>query len=184
MVGPPKTTLPLYPAKRLPVSKKRRVVVIEKRLLRGMGGPICRPYPPHREFCCLPVALIRNITGKLSRLVRPPEYYPLLVVPPGSDKIAERRQSKETIRALGQLVEGTGAQVVISLVHPVTLNNIDKELICQVNGWVSCWCQQKNLGFVDNGRIYLIPLLTSYEMHLSQRGKGVLAQELAWLVLN
>ena len=33
--------------------RKRRVIVIGDSRLRGTEGPICRPDPSHREFCCL-----------------------------------------------------------------------------------------------------------------------------------
>ena len=70
--------------------KKRRVVVVGDSLLRGTEGPICRPDPSHREVCCLLGAQVRDVAKELSGLVRPTDYYPLLVMQVGGDKIAER----------------------------------------------------------------------------------------------
>jgi len=99
-----------------PVKKKRRVIVIGDCLLRGTEGPICRPDPSHREGCCLPGARVRDVSRKLAGLVQPSDYYLLLVMQVGSDKMAERspKAIKRDFRALGGLVEGSGAQEVFS----------------------------------------------------------------------
>jgi len=84
------------------VKKKRWVIVIGDSLLRGTEGPICRPDPSHREVCCLPGARVRDVARKLLGLVRPSDYYPLLVVQVGGDEIAERspKAVKRDFRAL------------------------------------------------------------------------------------
>jgi len=96
--------------------KKRRVIVIGNSLLRQTVGPICRPDPSHREVCCLPGARVRDVAKKLPGLVQPSDYYHLLVMQVGRDEIAERspKAIKRDFRALGRLVEGSGAQVVVS----------------------------------------------------------------------
>jgi len=98
--------------------KKRRVIIIGDSLLRETEGPICRPDPSHREVCCLPGARVRDVAKKLPVLVRPSDYYPLLVVQVDRDEIAERtpKAIKRDFRALGRLVEGSGVQVVF--LHP------------------------------------------------------------------
>jgi len=40
---------------------------------------MCRTDPPLREVCCLPDAQAKDITRKLPSLVRPMDYYPLLL---------------------------------------------------------------------------------------------------------
>jgi len=70
--------------------KKRRVIVIGDSFLRGTEGPICRPDPSHREVCCLPGARVKDVAKKLPGLVRPCDYYPLLVMQVGGDEVAER----------------------------------------------------------------------------------------------
>ena len=59
-------------------------------LLKGTEGPIYRPDPTHREVCCLPGARVRDFAKKVKRLVRPTDYYPLLVFQAGSDEVATR----------------------------------------------------------------------------------------------
>jgi len=83
--------------------KKRRVIVTGDSLLRGTEGPICRPDPSHREVCCLPGAWVREVAKKLPGLVRPSDYYPLLVIQVGGDEIAEKSQGHQ------KGLQGTGA---------------------------------------------------------------------------
>jgi len=105
--------------------KKRGVIVIGNSLLKGTEGPICRPDPFCREVCCLPGAWVRGVARKLSDLVCPSDYYLLLVMQVGGDEIAER-SPKAIKRALGQLVEGSGASVVFSSVPSVAGKNTER----------------------------------------------------------
>jgi len=83
--------------------KKSRVIVIGDSLLRGTEGPICQPDPSHKEVCCFPGAQVRDVAKKLPGLVRPSDYYPLLVKQVGGDEITERspKAIKRDFRALG-----------------------------------------------------------------------------------
>jgi len=67
-------------------------------LLRGTEGPICQPDPSHWEVCCLPGARVTDITRKLPGLMWSYDYYPLLLIQVGRDKITERspKAIKET----------------------------------------------------------------------------------------
>lgn len=165
--------------------KKRRVIVVGDSLLRGTEGPICRPDPSHREVCCLPGAQIRDVKRKLSDLVQPSDYYPLLVFQVGSDEIITRRARamKRDFRALGRLVRGSGAQVVFASI-PVTSKGeeINRKSL-QINVWLRDWCQRQGFGFFNHGLLYETPgLLVAGGIHQSQRGKRFLGQELAGLI--
>jgi len=49
--------------------------------------------------------------------------------------------------------------------------------------WLRGWCQSRNFVFFDHGAVYSAPgLLSVNGTHLSQRGKQILAQELAGLI--
>ncbi|XP_074667595.1 uncharacterized protein LOC141917867 [Strix aluco] len=104
-------------------SKKnpRRVNVVGDSILRGIEGPICRPDPLHREVCCLPGACVKDLMAKLPVLVRPKDYYPLLVFQVGSDDITRRspKSVKRDFRALGKVIKGSGAQTVFSSIPSV-----------------------------------------------------------------
>ena len=96
--------------------KKRCVTVIGDSLLKGAEGPICRPGPLHREVCCLPGAWVKDVRKKLPSLVRPTDYYPLLLFQVGNDDLGRisLRTLKKDFRALGRQVKGLGAQFVFS----------------------------------------------------------------------
>jgi len=72
-------------------------------LLRGTEGPMCWADPPHKEFCCLPGAWVRDMTRKLPSLVQPLDYYPLLLFHVVGDEVAvcSPRVIKRDFRALG-----------------------------------------------------------------------------------
>ena len=148
--------------------------------------PICRPDPSHRAVCCLPGARVRDVAQKLPGLVRPSDYYPLLVMRVGGDEIAERspKAIKRDSRALGRLVEGSGAQVVFSSVPSVTGNSTERGRNAHlVNRWLRDWCQRSNFGFFGHGEVYTAPgLLAAGASQLSQRGKRILGHELAGLI--
>jgi len=52
-----------------------------------------------------------------------------------------------------------------------------------INRWFRDWCSQWNFGFFDHGEIYTaLGLLATDGVQLSQRGKRILAHELAGLI--
>lgn len=103
--------------------KKRRVIVVGDSLLRGTEGPICRTEPPLREVCYLPGAWVKDIARKPPSLVRPSDYYLLLLFHVGGDEAATHspRAIKRDCRALGWLVRESGAQVIFSSTLPFQL---------------------------------------------------------------
>ncbi|PKU45858.1 hypothetical protein llap_3859 [Limosa lapponica baueri] len=166
--------------------KKRKVIVVGDSFLRGTEGPICRPDPSHREVSCLPGARIKDIQKNLPTLVRPSDYYPLLVFQVGGDEVATSspRAMKRDFRALGRLVKGSGAQVVFSSIPP--LAGIEEGInrkSQQINSWLRGWCNRQNFGFLDHGMIYRTPgLLATGGASLTQSGRRILGQELAGLI--
>ena len=130
--------------------KYRRVVVIGDSLLRGTEGPICRPEPTHKEVCCLPGARVRDISRKLPGLIRPSDYYPLLIIQAGRDEIAEKslRSIKKDFRGLGRVVDGAGMQVVFSSIPSVTGKGTERiQKTHLLNKWLRGWCKHRNFGF-------------------------------------
>ena len=123
--------------------KKRRAVIIGDSLLRGTEGPICRSDPSHREVCCLPGARVRDVARNTTRLVKPSDYYPLLVFHIGNEEVGKRspRVIKRDFRALGRLLRGSGAQVVFSSVLSVGDWDLHKrKRVDTLNEWLCEWC--------------------------------------------
>jgi len=110
----------------------------------------------------------------------------LLVMQVGGGEIAERspKAVQRDFRALGRLVEGSGAQVVFSSIPSVAGKNtegIRKTYLS--NKWLRDWCRQWNFGFFDHGEVYMaLGLLVTDGVQLSQMGKWILVHELAGLI--
>jgi len=91
---------------------------------------------------------------------------------------------KRDFRALGRLVEGSGAQVVFSLIPSVTEKNTERDRKTHlINRRLRDWCHWSNIGFFDHGEVYTaLRLLATDRVQLSQRGKRILGHELAGLI--
>ncbi|KFP06528.1 hypothetical protein N300_02212, partial [Calypte anna] len=185
-IRPPVHPLSSRRIKTSPTKKRRRVVVVGDSLLRGTEGPICRPDPSHREVCCLPGARVRDISKRLPQLIQSSDYYPLLVVQAGSDDIIGRstRGIKKDFKALGRLVDGSGAQVVFASVPAVEgLNEERTRKTHLINRWLRDWCHRRNFGFFDHGANPKLPcVIRSDGLHLTNRGKRTLGHRLKGLI--
>jgi len=93
-------------------------------------------------------------------------------------------EMKKDFRALGRRVKGSGVQVVFSSVPPVAGEDEGRNMKSeQINTWLQAWCHRQNVGFFDLGSVSMAPgLLETDGVHLSQKGKRILAQELAGLI--
>jgi len=111
--------------------------------------------------------------------VWPSDYYPLLVVQVGEDEITERspKAIKRDFRALGRLLEGSGAQMVFSSIPSVAGNSTERGRKTHlIDRWLKDWCHWWYFGFFDHGEAYMAPGLRAIDgVELSQRGKGFLA---------
>ena len=149
-------------------------------------GPLCRPNPLHREVCCLLGVRVKDVRKKLPSIVRPTDYYPLLLFQVGSDDLGRTslRTLKKDFRALGRQVKGSGAQVVFSSIPPAIGNNEGLDIMGQqINTWLKAWCAWQGFGFFDLGSIYMRPgLLATNRNSLFHRWKGVLQWELAGFI--
>ena len=90
---------------------------------------------------------------------------------------------KRDFRALGKLVKGSGAQIVFSSIPSAAgMDEEDYRRSQQMNLRLQDWCYQQGFGFFNHGLVYRMPDLLALDgMHLSQRGKRILGQELAGL---
>ena len=91
---------------------------------------------------------------------------------------------KRDFRALGQLVEGLGAQVVFSSIPTVAGKDTERSRKTPlINTWLRGWCHRRNFGFFDHGEVYMAPgLLVTDGVQLSHKGKRIMAHELAGLI--
>jgi len=137
------------------VRKKRRTIVIGVSLVRATEGLICCSDLSHREMCCLPGAQVRDGARNISYLVKPSDYYPLLVFHIVNEEVGKRgpQAIKRDFRALGRLLRGLGAQVVFSSVFSVGDWDLHKrKRVDALNEWLCEWCHAQGFGYYGFGR--------------------------------
>ena len=91
------------------------------------------------KSAALPGAWVKDLIAKLPTLVRPQDYYPLLIFQVGSNNITRRspKVMKRDFRALGKLVKGSGAQVVFFSIPSVAgMGEEDYRRTQQMNLWL------------------------------------------------
>ena len=90
-------------------------------------------------MCCLPGAKIHDVTERLTRLIKPSEHHPTLLVHVGINDTARRRFQDITrdFEELGREVKNLNAKVVISPLLPVVSHDPKREEnIGEVNKWL------------------------------------------------
>ena len=156
------------------VRKKRTAVIIGDSLLKGNEGPICRSDLSRWEVCCLPGARVRDVARNTTRLVKPSDYYPLLVLHIGNEEVGKRSSQviKRDFRALGRLLKGSGAQVVFSSVLSVGDWDLHKrKRVDTLNEWLCKWCHAQGFGYYGLGRsLEKVGMLTVDRSQLTKRG--------------
>ncbi|CAJ0944909.1 unnamed protein product [Ranitomeya imitator] len=94
--------------------QQRVVVVVGDSLLRGTEAAICRPDITAREVCCLPGAMIKDVTDRIPKLFSSKDVHPFLLIHVGTNDTA--RKDLLTIckdfEELGKKVKELDAQLV------------------------------------------------------------------------
>ena len=161
--------------------KKQQVTIIGDSLLKGTGGPVCRPDPLQREVCCLLGAWVKDVRKKIPSLVRSSDYYPLLFQVCSDDiGINFLKTMRKDFRALGRQVKGSGAQVMFSSIPPVIGNGEGLNMMVQqINTRLRAWCARQVFGFFDLCFVCTRPgLLAANMSSFFHQWKGVLRWEL------
>ena len=165
--------------------RKKRAVIIGDSLLRGTEGPICCSDPSHREVCCLPGAWVRDVVRNITRLIKPSDYYPLLVFHVGNEEVGKRSSQviKRDFRALGRLLKGSGTQVVFSSVLSVgDWDPHKRRRVDMLNKWLCELCAQ-GFRYYSLGRsLEKGGMLTADGSPLTRRATNIPGNKLAGLV--
>ena len=120
--------------------------------------------------------------AKLPALVRPKDYYPLLVFQIGNDITRRRPKAmKRDFRSLGKLIKGSGAPIVFSSIPSVGGMDEEYRRTQQMNLWLQDWCYCQGFRFFNHGLVYRTPDLLALDgMHLSQRGERNFGEGVSW----
>ena len=152
-------------------------------LLWGTEAPICQLDQTSREICCLLGARIRVVVEGLPKLIRPSDYYPLLLFHVGTnDTATENLDSiKSDYRALGPVVKGMRAQVVFSSILPSRGKGARRRaLIGQVNNWLQNWCWRPGFGSYDHRTLFTDQCLFGRDgILLTKKGKAIFTIRMA-----
>ena len=137
-------------------------------------------------MCYLPGTQVKDFTERLPGLIQPSDYYLMLILQAGSDEMGKRsvRAIKRDLRALGQVVGRTGAQVVFSSVPLVAeINGERKRRTPIINKWLQGRRHRQNFGFFDRGATFTAPALLEPDgIHLSVKSRRFSAHELSDLI--
>ena len=167
------------------VRKKRKAVIIGDFLLKETEGPVCCLDPSHREVCCLPGVRVRDFARNITRLVKPSNYYPLLVFHTGDEEVGEISPwaIRRDFRALGRFLKGSGVQVVFSFLSVGDWDPHKRKRVDMLNDWLCKWCCAQGFGNYDLGHsIEKVGMLTADGRILTRRATNILGSKLAGLV--
>jgi len=84
---------------------------------------------------------VREGARKITCLVKPSDYYPLLVFPIGNEEVGKVSSQviRRIFRALGRLLKGSGVQVVFSSVLPVGDWDLDRRRRVDMVSYSGLW---------------------------------------------
>jgi len=120
---------------------------------------------------------------KLPSLVRPLDYYLLLLFHVGGNEAAActPRAIKRDFSSWGLLVMEFRTQVIFSSLLPAVGSDTGRNRWAwSTNTWLHGWCHCDSFAYFDHGVAYTAPgLLAPDGIHLSQREKRVFAHKLA-----
>lgn len=87
-------------------------------LFKGRA-PICKPDPLDMEVCSLPRGRIRDVNRKLSSIIQPLDYCPLLFFQVDTNGIVagNLRSTKRGFRALGRQIRDSESEIVFSSIQ-------------------------------------------------------------------
>ena len=127
---------------------------------------------------------MRDVARNITRLVKPSDYYPLLVFHTGNEEVGKRSSQviKRDFRSLGRLLKGSGVQVVFS--SPVGDWDLDKRRrVDMLNEWLCEWCRTQGFRYYGLGHsLEKGGMLTADGRCLTRRAANILGNKLAGLV--
>ncbi|CAM5135410.1 unnamed protein product [Eretmochelys imbricata] len=136
----------------------------------------------NQEVCCLPGATIHDVMDRLSRLIKPLDRYPFLLLQVGTSGTVKNDLERITADyvTLERRIKAFEAQMVFSSILPMEGKGPGRDRrIVEVNEWLHRWCQREGFGFFDQRIVFQEEgLLGRDGLHLTKRGKRIFASRL------
>jgi len=97
---------------------------------------------------------VRDVARNITRLVKPSDYYPLLVFYIGNEEVGKISSwvLKRDLSALGRLLKGSGSQVVFSVLSVGDCDPHNRGRVEMLNEWLCEWCCTQGFGYYGLGR--------------------------------
>ncbi|XP_067233913.1 uncharacterized protein [Chanodichthys erythropterus] len=138
---------------------------------------------PATIVTCLPGARAPDIKANLKVLANAKRKYSKIIIHVGTNDVRLRQSeiTKINIKEVCELANSMSAKVICSGPLPVRRSDEIVSRLSSLNGWLSKWCAQNNIGFIDNWKSFWgrPDLLKRDGIHPSRDGAALLSRNLA-----
>ncbi|XP_067237174.1 uncharacterized protein [Chanodichthys erythropterus] len=138
---------------------------------------------PATIVTCLPGARAPDIKANLKVLANAKRKYSKIIIHVGTNDVRLRQSeiTKINIKEVCELANSMSAEVICSGPLPVRRSDEIVSRLSSLNGWLSKWCPQNNIGFIDNWKSFWgrPDLLKRDGIHPSRDGAALLSRNLA-----
>ncbi|XP_073727851.1 uncharacterized protein [Misgurnus anguillicaudatus] len=137
---------------------------------------------PNTLVDCIPGARTSDIRSKLKVLANAKRKFSKIVIHAGTNdtRLRQSEITKDNIKEMCEIAKTMSDNVICSGPLPAYRGDETHSRLVSLNGWMSKWCPQHNVGFIDNwkhfwGRPFL---LTRDGLHPTSEGSAILTRNL------
>ncbi|XDV16888.1 hypothetical protein PO909_016402 [Leuciscus waleckii] len=138
---------------------------------------------PTTIVTCLPGARAPDIKANLKVLANANRKFSKIIIHVGTNDVRLRQSeiTKINIKEVCELASTMSGTVICSGPIPVRRSDEIVSRLCSLNGWLSKWCPQHNIEFIDNWKSFLgkPDLLKRDGIHPSWDGAALLSSNMA-----
>ncbi|XP_067237020.1 uncharacterized protein, partial [Chanodichthys erythropterus] len=138
---------------------------------------------PATIVTCLPGARAPDIKANLKVLANANRKYSKIIIHVGTNDVRLRQSeiTKINIKEVCELANTMSGEVICSGPLPVRRSDEIVSRLSSFNGWLSKWCPQNNIGFIDNWKSFWgrPDLLKRDGIHPSRDGAALLSSNMA-----
>ncbi|XP_067249246.1 uncharacterized protein [Chanodichthys erythropterus] len=138
---------------------------------------------PATIVTCLPGARAPDIKANLKVLANANRKYSKIIIHLGTNDVRLRQSeiTKINIKEVCELASTMSGEVICSGPLPVRRSDEIVSRLSSLNGWLSKWCPQNNIGFIDNWKSFWgrPDLLKRDGIHPSRDGAALLSSNMA-----
>nr|XP_055049460.1 uncharacterized protein LOC129434835 [Misgurnus anguillicaudatus] len=152
-------------------------LVIGDSILRNVGIEA-----PATIVDCIPGARASDIRSKLKVLANANRKFSKIVIHAGTNdtRLRQSEITKDTIKEVCEIAKTMSDNVICSGPLPAYRGDETYSRLVSLHGWMSKWCPQHNVGFIDNWKHFRgrPDLLKRDGLHPSPEGSAILSRNL------